>query len=71
MKFSSSAAVRVVTVLGAGRRGGFLAEAAVAAIGEEVGRMENPYGKGTINSSSWFWRGRRRRLPMRTTTRLL
>ena len=31
MKFSSSA-VRVVTVLGAGRRGGFLAEAAVAAI---------------------------------------
>ena len=31
MKFSSSA-VKVVTVLEAGRRGGFLAEAAVAAI---------------------------------------
>ena len=46
MKFSSSA-VRIVTVLGAGRRGGFLAEAAVAAIrgggrenGESFGRWQ-------------------------------
>ena len=50
MKFSSSA-VRIVTVLGAGRRGGFLAEAAVAAIrggdlenGEFFGRRQGDNG---------------------------
>ena len=50
MKFSSSAVI-IVTVLGAGRRGGFLAEAAVAAIrggglenGESFGRRKEGNG---------------------------
>ena len=50
MKFSSLA-VRIITVLGAGRRGGFLAEAAIAAIrggdlenGEFFGRRQGDNG---------------------------